>query len=44
MAKLEKDFTVYKDTEQKRISRLKIVIPNDLREIYETVAGLGKEE
>lgn len=44
MAKLEKDFTVYKDTEQKRISRLKIVIPNDLREIYETVTGLGKEE
>ena len=44
MAKLEKEFSEYKDQEQRRLSRLKITIPNDLREIYNTVANLGKEE
>lgn len=43
IARLEKDFNSYKDKEQRRISRLKIAIPNDLRDIYETVASLGKD-
>lgn len=42
MAKLEKEFNLYKEQEQRRIARLKIVIPNDLKEIYDTVSNLGK--
>ncbi len=42
MAELEKEFNAYKDQEQRRISRMKIVIPNDLKDIYDTVSGLGK--
>ena len=42
-AKLEKQLAEYKDAESRRISRLKIVIPNDLKAIYDTVANLGKE-
>lgn len=42
MAKLEKEFTSFKEQEQRRIAQLKIVIPNDLKEIYETVNNLGK--
>ena len=43
MAKLEKEFNLYKEQEQHRIARLKIVIPNDLKEIYEAVNNLGKQ-
>lgn len=43
-AKLEKDFALYRDNENRRILRLKITIPNDLRDIYNVVANLGKEQ
>lgn len=43
-AKLEKDFALFSEQESRRISRLKITIPNDLKEIYEVVANLGKEQ
>lgn len=44
IAKLEKDFALYRDEESRRISRMKITIPNDLKEIYDVVANLGKEQ
>lgn len=43
-AKLEKDFALYREDENRRILRLKITIPNDLRDIYNVVANLGKEQ
>lgn len=42
-ANIEKQLAEYKDSETRRISRLKIVIPNDLKQIYDTVSNLGKE-
>lgn len=39
---LEAQMNAYKVAEVRRISSLKIIIPNDLREIYETVNSLGK--
>lgn len=36
------DYNLWKQSEQKRISALKIVIPNSLKEIYDEIANLGK--
>lgn len=36
------EFKLWKDKESKRVSSLKIVIPNDLNKIYERVSKLGK--
>lgn len=36
------DFQLYKEQEAKRIADMRILIPNDLREIYELVNSLGK--
>ena len=44
IAKLEKEFALYRDEENRRISRKKITIPNDLKGIYDIVANLGKEK
>lgn len=40
--KIGNDFQLYKEQEAKRIADLRILIPNDLREIYELVNSLGK--
>lgn len=42
-AELEKKFEAYKIAELKRIAELKIVIPNDLQSIYNTIANLCKK-
>ena len=36
------EFKLWKDKESKRVSSLKIAIPNDLKKIYERVSKLGK--
>lgn len=42
-AELEKKFEAYKVDELKRIAELRIVIPNDLQPIYNTIVNLGKK-
>ncbi len=42
-AELKKKFEAYKVSELKRIAGLKIVIPNDLQPIYNTIVNLGKK-
>lgn len=42
-AELEKKFEAYKVAELNRIAGLKIVIPNDLQSIYNTIVNLGKK-
>ena len=44
MSELESKFKEYKIKEAKRIGDLKIVIPNDLKEIYDYINSLGKNK
>ena len=42
-ALLVKEFEIYKESEVQRLSKLKIIIPNELRSIYDTVNSLGSK-
>lgn len=42
MAALNAEFKAYKDKTNQELSQLKIVIPNDLKDIYETVVSLSR--
>lgn len=42
MEEIQSDFQIWKECEAKRIADLRIIIPNDLKGIYETINSLGK--
>lgn len=42
MEMIRKEYNLYINNEQQKIAQLKIIIPNDLKDIYNTISKLGK--